>query len=245
MPPAGFPMTPAGYPQPAVPPRSGSRRGPVLIASGVAVAIIIGVGTFFAVGSHSSSSGGTTVAGGSTASGSAGPTANPASPAASTSASAPASPATQPPIGDSCLVGTWKDGGYTTNANWQGTEVPMTGAGGNLDHIAASGTDHDVYDGASTLTGTYKGSTLTESIRGTSLSTIKADPTTHTATAVSLGWTSGSTTTFLYQGQTTTGGFDKASGQSVHYSYICTATTLTWMSDGKMVDNETRVSATP
>jgi hypothetical protein len=216
----------------------------VLIASGVAVAIIAAVGIYFGLSSHSSSGGGTTLAGGS--SGSAGPTGQSASPAASTSASATASPATQPAVGDSCLVGTWRDGGYTTSVTYNGTQVSMTGAGGNLDHIAASGADTDVYGSdASPLHGTYKGSTLTETMRGSVQSTIKANASTHTASAVAQGWTSGSTDTFLYQGQTTPGSFGKASGQAIQYTYICTATTLTWMSDGKLVDNETRVSTTP
>jgi hypothetical protein len=150
-------------------------------------------------------------------------------------------------VGDACLVGTWKDGGYTTQTDWQGTEVTMKGAGGNLDHIAASGEDQDVYDGsdASALYGTYQGSQLKQVYKGTDRSVIKANPKTHTATAVGMGWTAGSTNTYVYQGQTTNGTFNKPTGKPINYTYTCTPTTLTWTSGGQLVDTETRVSATP
>jgi hypothetical protein len=59
-----------------------------------------------------------------------------------------------------------------------------------------------------------------------------------------LGWTAGSTNTYIYQGQTTTGTFGKPTGKPEKLSYSCTASTLTW-DFGGVVDAETRVSGTP
>jgi hypothetical protein len=156
------------------------------------------------------------------------------------------SPTAKPPaIGDTCLIGTWRDGGYDTPTNYNGTTVTMHGAGGNLDHISAAGVDTDVYgSGSVPLYGTYNGNTLEEIYKGTVRQTIRADPRTHIATVVGLGWTAGSTNTYIYQGQTTAGSFDKPTGKPAKVSYTCTAATLTWNFDGT-VDAESRVSATP
>jgi hypothetical protein len=216
----------------------GSRgRGPLIIGIAAAAAVAIALGAYFGL-SGSSGSGSPSAAGGSSPA---------ASPSLSFSASASVSPSAPPAIGDSCLVGIWKDSGYTTTTNYQGTEVAMTGAGGNLDHIAASGADSDVYDGsdASALTGTYQGSQLKQVIKGTALQTIKANPKAHTAVAVGKGWAAGATNTYYYKGQTTPGTLGKASATPVNYTYSCTPAKLTWTEDGSVVDTETRVSTTP
>jgi len=155
------------------------------------------------------------------------------------------SPGQPPPVGDACLIGTWRDGGYDTSTTWQGTTVIMHGAGGNLDHISASGTDEDVYGpGTAPLYGTYQGHTLEQIDKGTAVQVIRASPGTHTASVVARGWASGSTDTYVYQGQTTAGTFGKATGTADKFSYACTATALRWTYEGQ-VDSEARVSSTP
>ena len=100
----------------------------------------------------------------------------------------------------------------------------MHGAGGNLDHISASGADSDVYgSGIAPFYGTYQGNTLEEIDKGTVKQTIRADPRTDTAMVIALGWTAGSTNTYIYQGQTTAGTFGKPTGKPEKLSYSCTA----------------------
>jgi serine/threonine protein kinase len=155
------------------------------------------------------------------------------------------SPPKPPAVGDACLIGTWRDGGFDTTTTYNGTTVTMRGAGGNLDHISASGTDQDVYGtGTAPLYGTYQGSSLEEIYKGSVVTQIRADPATHTAAVVDRGWSPGSTNTYVYKGQTTTGYFNKATGTPQKSSYSCTATTLKWTTGGQ-TDAETRVSTTP
>jgi hypothetical protein len=52
-------------------------------------------------------------------------------------------PVPPPPIGDACLVGSWRDGPRATSATYNGTKVPTHTDGGDVDHIFASGTDED------------------------------------------------------------------------------------------------------
>ena len=76
-----------------------------------------------------------------------------------------------PPVGDACLVGTWRDHGYHTTTKYNGVTVQLTGGSGNVDHITASGTDTDVYGpNALPFYGTYNGSTLEEAPRVKTLS---------------------------------------------------------------------------
>jgi serine/threonine protein kinase len=154
-------------------------------------------------------------------------------------------PPKPPPVGDACLVGTWRDGGYDTTTTYNGTTVTMHGAAGNIDYISASGTDENTYGArAAPLYGTYQGSTLEEIYKGTATSEIRANPQTHTAAITDRGWTSGSTNSYVYQGKTTTGYFNKPTGKADKFSYSCTATTLKWTIDGQ-TDSETRISSTP
>ena len=238
---AGYPGS-SGYPPPSAAgpaPRSYQRRN---LLAGVAALVVVAaaVGTYLGVSSHKSSgsSGGPAPNKSVGLAGAA--TSGPASP------SAPPSPTAKPPaIGDTCLIGTWRDGGYDTSTNYNGTAVTMHGAGGNLDHITAAGLDTDVYgSGIAPFYGTYQGNPLELIDKGTFRQTIRADPRTHIASVVALGWTAGSTNTYIYQGQTTTGTFGKPTGKPEKLSYSCTATTLTWDFGGE-VDAETRVSSTP
>lgn len=155
-------------------------------------------------------------------------------------------PAPPPPVGDACLVGTWRDNGGHSTTNYNGTSVPVSGSAGNLDHIAASGTDTDVY-GPNVFPeyGTYDGSTLEVEIQGEQTITIHANPRKHQLTAVFNGWTVSSTSKYVYQGSTTSGTFGKPDTKPVTFGYRCTAATLTWISQGKVNDAETRVSDTP
>jgi hypothetical protein len=155
-------------------------------------------------------------------------------------------PTPPPAVGDACLVGTWRDGGYEDTTTWDKTTVYLHGGAGNLDHIYASGIDDNTYGSyTAPFYGTYDGSTLQVNYNGTRVSTIRATERTHQATVTSSGWTSGSAPTFLYQGETSTGTFNQDAASTATYGYQCTATTLTWISDGTVADTETRVSSTP
>lgn len=245
------------------PPGTGRRGGPVqsvtsptpasrqhrrLLAVALPLVLVaIALGTYFGLSSHgrAGAAGGTQSPGVTRIPGLAG-TASSGTSTHSTSASARASSPPKPPaVGDACLVGTWRDNGYDTTTTWDGTTVAMQGAAGNLDHISASGADVNTYgSGTAPLYGTYKGSTLEEVYKGTVVSTIRANPATHTASVVDHGWSSGSSNTYVYQGRSTTGYFNKATGTADKFSYTCSATTLDWIVDGK-ADAETRVSTNP
>jgi hypothetical protein len=151
-----------------------------------------------------------------------------------------------PPIGDACLVGTWRDDGGHSTATYDGTTVQMTGEAGNVDHIAASGTDTDIF-GPDTFPeyGTYNGNTLEVELQGEQMLTIHANPRKHELTYVNMGWTVGSSSKYVYQGSTTSGTFNKPSTAPVTEGYRCTATTFTWLLHGKVVDTETRLSTKP
>ena len=155
-------------------------------------------------------------------------------------------PPAPPPVGDSCLVGTWRDGAYEDSTTWDSTTVFLSGGAGNLDHIYPSGLDDNTYGSYSQpFLGTYNGNTLQVSYTGTRVSTIRATPRTHQATVTDSGWTSGSAPTFVYQGNTTTGTFNQNAASVATFTYSCTATTLTWIANGTVNNSETRVSTTP
>lgn len=150
------------------------------------------------------------------------------------------------PIGDSCLVGSWRDNGGLASTTYNGISVAMSGGGGDADHIAASGTDTDVY-GPDALPryGTYNGSTLEQELQGEEIVTLRANPHKHQLTAVYHGWSVGSTNRYLYQGSTSNGVFNKPNTTPVTYGYRCAATTLTWLYQGLVHDTEARISTTP
>jgi hypothetical protein len=151
-----------------------------------------------------------------------------------------------PPVGDACLVGTWRDHGYQTTTTDNGTVVQLTGRSGNVDHISAAGTDSDVYGPTSLpFYGAYNGSTLEEALQGEDIVSLHANPQKHQVTEVDHGWTVNSTSKYVYQGSTNTGTLNKPSGKPVVYGYRCTASTLTWLLKGKVNDVETRVSNKP
>ena len=266
---SGGGATGPGWPPPATSAGAAAflrtRRGQLLVGvpAAVVIAIVIGIVLALAPGGSTgtpaalSSSGSTRGAAGPLASAalraSTSATAS-ASTSASTSASASASPTPAtpkatpkpPPVGDACLVGTWRDHGYHTTTTWDGATVQMTGGSGNLDHITAAGTDTDVYGpNALPFYGTYSGNTLKQVIQGQEIISVKANPHARRATRVDQGWTSGSTNKYTYQGSVTTGYFNKPDKTPATYSYSCNATTLTWAYQGKVDDVETRVSTKP
>jgi hypothetical protein len=151
-----------------------------------------------------------------------------------------------PPVGDACLVGSWSDdGGHSTTA-FEGTTIAVTGGAGDVDHIAASGTDTDIY-GPTTFPeyGTYEGSTVEQELQGEQVIKLHANPAKHQLTAVYAGWTVGSTDSYVYQGSTINGHFNPPTSTPTTYTYTCTATTLKWIYQGKVNDTETRLSNTP
>jgi hypothetical protein len=168
-------------------------------------------------------------------------------PATVRASTSPKKPAPKPPpVGDACLVGSWRDQGFRTTTTWDGATVPINGGAGNVDHITRTGADTDIY-GPDTLPfyGTYSGNTLEEALQGKEMYTIHASPRKHQVTKVSHGWTVGSTSKYVYQGATNTGVFNKPDTTPATFGYRCTATTLTWLYQGKVSDTETRVSTKP
>jgi hypothetical protein len=143
-------------------------------------------------------------------------------------------------------VGTWRDHGYHTTTTYNGATVQLTGGSGNVDHITASGTDTDVY-GPDVLPfyGTYNGSTLEEALQGEDMFSLHANPRNHQITKVDHGWTVSSSAKYVYQGSTNTGTFGKPDNKPVTSGYRCTASTLSWITKGKVTDVESRVSNKP
>jgi Protein kinase domain len=172
-----------------------------------------------------------------------------ASPRASALLRASAKPAPDPappPVGDACLVGSWRDDGGQATAIYNGTTVRVTGEAGNVDHIAASGTDTDIFGpDAFPEYGTYNGNPLEVELQGEQMLTLRANLRKHELTYVNMGWTVGSSSKYVYQGSTTSGTFSKPSTAPVTENYRCTATTFTWLLHGKAVDTETRLSTRP
>jgi hypothetical protein len=161
-------------------------------------------------------------------------------------AASPRPSASPPPVGDACLIGTWRDGAGAATTTWNHVTVPIRGGAGNVDHIHASGTDTDVFDTSTApYYGTYDGSTLEVTEFGTSVSTIRATRSTHQATFTSGGWTSGSTVTFMINGGTYDGHFNPATDEVSTVGYRCSPTKLVWLSGGKVTNTETRVSTVP
>ena len=160
---------------------------------------------------------------------------------------ASAKPTPKPsPIGDACLVGTWRDHGYHTTTTYNGVTVQLTGGSGNVDHITASGTETDVYGSdALPFYGTYNGSTLEEELLDEDVSSLRANPRNHQITRVDHGWTVSSSAKYVYQGSTNTGTLGKPDNKPVTSSYQCTASTLSWITMGKVTDVESRMSNKP
>jgi hypothetical protein len=224
-----------------------TRRGQLLAGVTAAVAVAVVVGVVLALAPSGATGNPAALNSSPTAHGSGSPFAS-AALRASTSATPtkPKPTPKPPPVGDACLIGTWRANGVHQTAKYDGVTVQMYGSEGNVDHIAASGVDTDVY-GPDTFPeyGTYNGSSLEVDLQGEAKEIIHAYPAKHNASVLADGWTVGSTAKYVYQGSTTQGYFDKPSTKPITEGYRCTATTLVWTEKGKTVETETRVSTKP
>jgi hypothetical protein len=155
----------------------------------------------------------------------------------------PAGAAKAPAIGDSCLIGTWHDNGGKTTTNWDGKQVTMHTRGGDIDHISASGKDHDSWATSKPLYGKVAGHKLTERIRGHNLTQIAAKPHAHRAIYTEEGWTPKSSNRYVYRGKHSKGYLNQTG--SFPTAYRCTTKTLSFLSGGKVVSTETRLSTKP
>lgn len=148
-----------------------------------------------------------------------------------------------PKIGDRCLVGTWRDRGGVTSTTVDKTRVRLTYHGGDVDHIHATGWDHDSWTHSKPLVGRYKGHRIEQRIRGHNLLRLRVVGG-HKLRTTEKGWSKGSTSRYVYRGHHLTGTLP----QHGHYvqRFRCTAKTLTFLtSKGKVVSTETRVSRRP
>jgi hypothetical protein len=150
-----------------------------------------------------------------------------------------------PRIGDGCLVGTWHDKAGRTSTLWQGHRVPMRAGGGDIDHIAGNGIDHDNWRKSKPIVGHYAGHRLTERIRGVHKQRLTATGHGHsgTLTIVNRGWSAHSTNTYVYRGHHSTGYLNQSGSVTVRYR--CNATTLRLIKKGKVVGTENRLSRKP
>ncbi|HEX3824082.1 MAG TPA: hypothetical protein VHV79_06435 [Mycobacteriales bacterium] len=148
-----------------------------------------------------------------------------------------------PKVGDSCLIGTWHDNASKTTTQWNGKTVKMHTKGGDIDHIRASGVDHDSWAKAKPLYGTVSGHKLTEVIRGHNLLHLLAKPHAHRVIYTEDGWTPKSTNRYVYRGDHSKGYLNQTG--SYASPYRCTAKKLTFLREGKVVDTETRLSTKP
>ena len=147
-------------------------------------------------------------------------------------------------IGDTCLVGTWRDEGGKSSTTWDGHQVAMHGNGRDYDHISANGTDVDTWGPkAKPLYGTYHGHTLKEIIHGHNTLTIHATKPDSKLSITESGWNSGSSNKFIYKGRTYSGYLSQHG--TTYYSYECTRHKLKLRVNNRTVEREARVSKTP
>jgi len=147
-------------------------------------------------------------------------------------------------IGDSCLVGTWRDGEGPSSTTWDGHHVAMHGSGGDIDHISATGTDEDTWGAhAKPLYGTYQGRTLKDILQGQNNLTIHVTRPGHLSVTEN-GWSAGSTNKFIYEGRTYPASVNRR-GAKYYYAYECTRHKFKWRVKNRTVDREVRISGTP
>jgi hypothetical protein len=146
--------------------------------------------------------------------------------------------------GQACLVGTWRNDGGTTAANFQGHLVTMHGGRGDVDHIFKNGADRDIF-GAKTapLRGSYRGHKLYEVIRGTNKFTLRAVKNTKKVHWIEHGWTAHSKNTFFYRGHKFAGTLPQRG--TFTFTYFCNGHTLVLRQSKRYVDTETRTSRPP
>lgn len=146
--------------------------------------------------------------------------------------------------GQACLVGTWRNDGGTTAANFQGHLVTMHGGRGDVDHIFKNGADRDIF-GAKTapLRGSYRGHKLYEVIRGTNKFTLRAVKNTKKVLWIEHGWTAHSKNTFFYRGHKFRGTLPQRG--TFTFTYFCNGHTLVLRQSKRYFDTETRTSRPP
>jgi hypothetical protein len=152
-----------------------------------------------------------------------------------------------PALGNSCLVGTWRDNPGLTSTQWNGTVVGLHAGGGDIDHIAATGLDQDNFAKAKPAVGTYRHHRLTMTVHGLNTQRLAATGSGAHATIrfIEKGWSAASSIHFTYRGHHSTGYLNGA-GVSHHYHYTCTAKTLTFTGHkGNVIGTETRLSRKP
>jgi len=147
-------------------------------------------------------------------------------------------------LGDSCLVGTWRDGAGSSSTTWDGHYVALRGGGGDIDHISANGTDEDTWGArAKPLYGIYQGHTLKEILHGQNILAIHVTRPGHLSVTES-GWSAGSTDKFIYEGRAYPASLDRRGGKN-YYAYECTRHKFKWRVKNRTVDREARISGTP
>jgi hypothetical protein len=142
-----------------------------------------------------------------------------------------------------CLVGTWHDERGRTYTEWGGHRVAMRGGAGNIDHILATGVDHDIWGRhAKPYYGTYRGHRLKEVLRGRNTVRIKGTGKSDKLRLAEEGWSAGSTNIYTYRGRKYSGYFNQSGTYTMYFR--CTARTLTWRFRHRR-DRETRISRKP
>jgi hypothetical protein len=148
----------------------------------------------------------------------------------------------KPKIGAHCLIGTWHDDAIRTSTIFDGHRVRMRYRGGDIDHIFASGIDHNSWVHAKSLFGRYKGHRLKQTIRGHNRVRFKVvGP--HRIRYTEKGWSKGSTNRYLYRGRHHPGRLPQSG--SIVETFHCTARTLTLSRKGTVLARETRRSRKP
>jgi hypothetical protein len=147
-------------------------------------------------------------------------------------------------IGDSCLVGTWRDGKEHGSIKWDGHTVAMDGGGGEIDHISANGTDEQTWGTKSKpFYGEYKGHTLKEMLRGHNTLTIHATKSGHKISVTEDGFSAGSTNRYVYEGRTYSSYLSQHG--TAYYNYECGVSKFKWRDKHRTVDSEARISKIP
>lgn len=168
----------------------------------------------------------------------------PAAGHAATTTSAASAHSSKPPIGDKCLVGTWRDKKVTQMVLFDNDLIEMVGKGGDVDHIHSSGIDKDHWGSkAQPLHGSISGDPVDEVVTG--VNTLKMQVQTKGGMQeTEEGWSANSAATFSYQGQTSTQPNQQDGVGSAYYT--CTSKKLTWKSaNGTVLGHERRLSHKP
>jgi hypothetical protein len=143
---------------------------------------------------------------------------------------------------DTCLIGTWHDNPGLTSTIWNQRKVQMHAHGGDIDHINASGIDHDNWRPSKKIVGKAQGHKLVERIRGVNHTQWSTNG--NKLKQVEQGWSSGATNKYVYEGHHYTGYLDQTG--TFHERYTCHGKKLKYFNKkGKKLGSETRISTKP